>query len=254
MNLVTITHPAPPTFCGLTASNNAAGNAIAVEAGSSGAVVVAVGITNAGTNWPVSERYCRRKPPPTKTIHAFVVQMTNSLAVTWNTLLVGSGSEVGTGVAVESATATHAGRVHVVGGTSSDVGTGGSSFLNDTGFTGQPFQAFQASSSAAVFGFASTNAFYVALNVTTTPPTTAFATYFGGYGTDIANAVAVDSAGNAYMTGTSNSFGAGTVVGVTGFPTGGPACPVNPTVTFPKPIPPTPISSGHRYRQPERPS
>ena len=236
LSLVAVASPANTTFCGLSASNNAAGNAIAVEAGSGGTVVVAVGVTNAGTNWPVSHPIAA-EPAANENYHTFVVQMTNSLGVTWNTLLVGSGAEIGTGVAVESATSPHPGRVHVVGGTSSDVGTGGNSFLVNTGFSGQPFQGFQASSSAAALGFASTNAFYVAL-APGTAPTVAFATYFGGYGTDIANAVAVDTLGNAYMTGTSNSFGAGTVVGVTGFPTGGPACPVNPTVTFPAPIPP----------------
>ena len=238
LNLVTV--PVKPTatdtFCGLTASNNAVGNGIAWSAAGGGTVAV-VGVTNAGTNWPVSHPLAA-EPAANENYHAFVIDMTTGLGVTWNTLLVGAGAELATGVAVE--TAPHAGRIHVVGGTSSDVGTGGSSFLNNTGFKGQPFQATQASSVANTGGFGSTNAFYVAIDQIVAPatvPTAAFATYFGGYNTDIANAVAVDSLGNAYVAGTADSFGAGTVVGVTGFPAGGGGCPVNPVVTFPMPNP-----------------
>jgi len=232
-------------------SNNQTGSSFTAAYGIAtyAASAYVVGVTNAGSNWP-SAGPLETAPVNLPNDHAFLV-VAPGATPKLSTLLYGSGLDIATSVAVEQAGGAHPGRIHITGATSSGATSplGTSSFLANlpmvTGAS-QPVQAAQASSSGRY------NAFYLAVD--SSLKSVDYATLFGGYGRDVGNGVAVDPAGNGYVVGTSNSFGAGTVVG---FKTSGnvasePApnqftlvnpqgsgCPVNPAVIFPTPIPPS---------------
>ena len=243
-----LTATASVTMIGATpATQNGTSFTAAYGIAAYGGVPYVVGVTNAGSNWP-SVGALETAPVNLPNDHAFLVVGPGSPKL--STLLYGSGLDIATSVAVEQAGGAHPGRIHVTGATSSGATspTGESSFLANlpmaTGAS-QPLQAAQASSSGRF------NAFYVVVD--SGMKTVDYATLFGGYGRDVGNGVAVDPAGNGYIVGTSNSFGAGTVVGFNAggvatepapnqfsfvTPQGG-GCPVNPAVIFPTPVPPS---------------
>ena len=99
------------------------------------------------------------------------------------TTLTGSKNNVGNGIAVDAA-----GGIYVTGYTvSTDFSVGA--------IGGQPVQSS--------FGGGSSDAFIAKLNVVGTA--IVYATYLGGNGTDIGNSIAVDTLGNAYITGSTTS-------------------------------------------------
>src|SRR5262249_7654183 len=102
------------------------------------------------------------------------------------------GTEFAMGVAADASS-----NVHIVGATAS----GNNSFLTVLGGT-VVANAFQASNLSTT---GSPNAFYISVKGDLTAANGG--SLIGGYGTDIANAVAVDSNGRAYITGTTSSLG-----------------------------------------------
>ena len=101
------------------------------------------------------------------------------VVLAYSTYLGGSGEDGGNGIAVDAA-----GNAYVTGS------TGSANFPTTTG-------AFQ----AALGGVR--NAFVTKLNAT--GMTLAYSTYLGGSGNDFGFGIAVDAAGNAYVTGSTNS-------------------------------------------------
>jgi Beta-propeller repeat len=124
---------------------------------------------------------------------AFVAKLnTNGSALVYSTYLGGSADDFGQGIAVDSS-----GNAYVTGVTLS------------TDFpTASPLQAF--------YGGGSEDAFVAKLN----PAGSAlvYSTYLGSFGSDSGNGIAVDSSGNAYVTGRTNS---------TNFPTANPLQPLS---------------------------
>jgi len=174
--------------------NNDEGNAIAVQNGSPAIVgQTSSGSTTPGAGFPTVNPL---EPSPNNIApHAFVARLSAAGALQFSTLLSGGSLQPGvddaTGVAIEQAGA-NAGRIHVSGSTSS------SNFLGNMGFAANGAQ----NTLKSIIG--STNAFYVAIN----PTGSAFvyATFYGGGQTDVANGIAVDSNGKAYIAGTSSSW------------------------------------------------
>ncbi len=105
--------------------------------------------------------------------------------LTFSTLLGGSGNEVGRGIAVDAS-----GNVYIAGATSSGD-------LPVTGSSSQP--SYKGGSE---YG-APSDAFVAKLNATGTA--ISYVTYLGGTNIDWATAIAVDSSGNAYVTGFTDS-------------------------------------------------
>lgn len=127
---------------------------------------------------------------------AFVAKINPSVSggasLIWSTYLGGSGAEVGVAVAVD-----RAGSVYVTGGTNS------SDFPLQTPFQGSinnPFSCQQ-----GVYGLI----FAVGINcedafvtkLASTGDRLLYSSYLGGSNTDVADAIAVDAAGNAYVSG-----------------------------------------------------
>lgn len=113
---------------------------------------------------------------------AFVTKLNPSgSALLFSTLLGGSSEEIGNGIAIDGS-----GNIYVVGQTSS---------LNFP-----VANAFQGAPGVSDFCF---NGFVTKINPSV--PSFAFSTYLGGTGCDVANAVAVDSSGNVYVTGNTSS-------------------------------------------------
>ena len=111
-------------------------------------------------------------------------------ALVYSTYLGGDGNDLGYGIAVDSA-----GNAYVTGATSS------------TNFpTMNPLQP--------AFGGGNDDAFVTKINESGSA--LVYSTYLGGSGSDVAQGVAVDSSGNAYITGGTSS---------TGFPTANPVQP-----------------------------
>lgn len=106
---------------------------------------------------------------------AFVAKLSaNGAALLYATYLGGNGSDIGNGIAVDSS-----GNVYVVGTTFS---------------TNFPVQAaFQASKGAQQDAFLT--------KISTSGNSLAYSTYLGGNSADEGNGIAVDAAGNAYVTG-----------------------------------------------------
>jgi len=125
---------------------------------------------------------------------AFVTKLNpTGTALVYSTYLGGTGSDIGGGIAVDTA-----GNAYVTGST-------GSTFPTTAG-------AFQ-----TTFGGVY-DAFVTKLNPTGTA--LVYSTYLGGTGNDAGDGIAVDTAGNAYVTGFTES---------TDFPTTGPAPIRRPT-------------------------
>jgi hypothetical protein len=137
--------------------------------------------------------------------HAFASKINPAgTALVYSTLLGGSNVDVANAIGIDIF-----GDAFVVGGTQS------------TDFpTARALQPHNATPAAHV---GQHDAFVTVLNPTATALT--YSTYLGGEGDDIANAVAVDAAGHAFVAGVTNSFdtGAGGA-----FPTSGLAAPVQP--------------------------
>ncbi len=129
------------------------------------------------TNFPTKNPFQRHNAGGAD---AFVTKLDpTGSALVYSTYLGGSGFDAATGIAVDSA-----GNAYVTGGTAS------------TNFpTMNPFQA----ANAGFFG----NAFVTELSPTGSA--LVYSTYLGGSGGDNASGIALDSAGNAYVTGVTKS-------------------------------------------------
>ena len=110
--------------------------------------------------------------PYTASDDMFVARLTSAGALTWNTFLGGSGSDVGKGIAVDGS-----GTVYVAGDSNA---TWGSPVLAYTSSVRDAFAAKLTSAGALTWS-----------------------TFLGGSGQDTAAAIAVDGSGNAYVTGDS---------------------------------------------------
>jgi hypothetical protein len=162
------------TYLGRSRTDGGAG--IAVE--SSGDAYV-VGHTNS-VDFPVTpgafQTTCGN---PSSCGSAFVTEMNpTGTALVYSTYLGGSGSDAGTGIALDSA-----GNAYVTGSTGAGFPTTPGAFQTTFGGNG--------------------NAFVARLNATGSA--LVYSTYLGGSGGDAGNAIAVDSSDHAYVTGITNS-------------------------------------------------
>jgi hypothetical protein len=169
----------------LGGNNSDAGRAIAVD--SAGSAYVS---GSCGTNFPTTTGAFQRTPGTGGSSDAFVTKFNAAgSALVYSTLLGGNNVDFGYGIAVDSA-----GNAYVTGLTTS------------TDFpTANPFQSINAGGS-----FGNGNAFVTKLNASGTA--LVYSTYLGGsnisgqgHGGDTALAIAVDSAGSAYVTGSTAS-------------------------------------------------
>ncbi len=166
------------TYIGGTQTDG--GNAIAVD-GSGDAYVAGTTNSGSGSHFPITAGVVQSTPQGG--FDAFVLELGTTGALTFCTYLGGSGDDFAYGVAVDTS------GVYVVGGT-------GSTNFPDTS-TG--FQT-------AISG--TSNGFVTKLNLSGTA--FIYSSYLGGGTGDVANAVAVDSSNQAYVTGAtfnaSNNF------------------------------------------------
>jgi plastocyanin len=166
----------------LSGSNSAtAGNAIAVDSAGNTYIVGSTG----ATDFPTTSGAFQKNLTAT-TGNAFVTKLNPAgTALVFSTYLGGSGAtgrfDNATGVAVDSA-----GDVYISGATPS------------TDFPITPGSAYQ-----VVNGGTLSNAFFTKLDPTGS--TLLYSTYLGGSGTDSGAAIAIDSNGNAYVTGSARS-------------------------------------------------
>jgi hypothetical protein len=126
-------------------------------------------------------------PASLQFIDAFVTKLNfNGSALLYSTYLGGTGLEEGTGIAVDNI-----GNAYITGST------------NSTNFPATA-GAFQIVNHSTALG--SNNAFVTKLNTTLAGQASlVYSTYLGGSVADQALAIAVDSSGNAYVTGSANS-------------------------------------------------
>ncbi len=117
----------------------------------------------------------------------FVTKYSSAGSVVYSTLLGGSGTDQGVGIAVDTA-----GNAYVTGNTAS------SSFV----------PANPSGGAQAVYGGGSSDAFVAKLNPTATA--LVYFTYLGGTNSDFGQAIALDSTGNAYIGGYTASAGIAT--------------------------------------------
>ncbi len=147
--------------------------------------------------------------PGSTNTDAFVTKLnTTGTALVYSTYLGGSAADIGNGIAVDGA-----GNAYVTGSTASadNPGTPGV----DEGFP-TTVGAFQTTIGNP--GSTNTDAFVTKLNTTGTA--LVYSTYLGGSAADIGNGIAVDGAGNAYVTGsTASADNPGTPGVDEGFPT-----------------------------------
>jgi hypothetical protein len=166
------------------------GESIAVDSASR---VYITGLT-ASNNLPTKNAFQNSRQSSGEGTDAFIAVFNPALAngndtLLYSSFLGGSGDDIGKGIAVDSAR-----NAYVVGSTaSSDLDTkapaGQALPPLRAFFQGGPTDAFVAKIDTEVSGASSLT----------------YLTYFGGSGTDRAEAVAVDSAQRAYVTGASNS-------------------------------------------------
>ncbi|MGO9230914.1 MAG: SBBP repeat-containing protein [Bryobacteraceae bacterium] len=165
------------TYLGGTGTDS--GNAIAADAGGDAFVT---GSTTS-TNFPVLGPY---QSALKGTTNAFVAKIgavsatNNSVALIYSTYLGGNGNDEGLGIAVDKS-----GVVYVTGDTSS------------TNFPVTP-GTYQ-----STYGGGTSDAFVAQLDGS--GKTLQYATYLGGSGTDFGGSIAIDSAGNSYVTGGTSS-------------------------------------------------
>ena len=189
------------TFLG--GSGDDAGRAIAVDVVGNAYVT---GFTNS-TNFPTTSGAAQETRPagePAGITDAFVVKLNpQGSALVYGTYLGGTSSDVGLGIAIDAA-----GSAYVTGGT----------FSTDFPVT--------AGMSQMVLG-GGRDAFVAKLNGTGTARL--YSTFLGGAGNDVGNAIAVDTAGAAFVTGSTTC--AGPPCSIAGdFPTtGGVVQPIRPT-------------------------
>ncbi len=175
--------------------NNDTGNAIAVQGGNA----AVVGQTTSASS-VIGGAFPTLNPleanPNNIAPHAFVLTVNSTGALTFSTVLSGGallpGVDSANGVAMEQ-TGANAGRIHVVGTTSS------SNFIGNmpngaTLTTNAKFGTLNTSTG-------NSNAFYMAL--APNGASVVYATFSGGHQNDTGNAIAVDSTGKAYITGNS---------------------------------------------------
>jgi hypothetical protein len=169
---------------------NEYGNGIAVD--SAGNVYI-TGETDS-TNFPTKNPY-QANLGGEDAINAFVSVLNwsgSALSLMYSTYLGGSVSDGADGIALDSS-----GNVYVAG------------YATSTNFPTLPAnQNFSTGGAPNTSGLAgSENAFAAKLNPFASTPaqTLVYSTYLGGSGTDSANGIAVDSSGNAYVTGSTSS-------------------------------------------------
>lgn len=156
------------------------GYAIALEG--SGKIYV-TGYTKS-TDFPTANPVQPAHGGPASGEDAFVVRLdpsqSGSSSLIYSTYLGGNGSDIGNGIAVDSN-----GNVYVTGRT------------NSTNFpTVNPLQGDQPGD----------DAFVTKINPFQTPASQlVYSTYLGGFGSDVGDAIAVDSLGSAYVTGVTSS-------------------------------------------------
>jgi len=173
------------TFLG--GNNNDAGRAIAVDIAGNAYVT---GET-VSTNFPTISAYNTAFSGGTLYGDAFVTKLNpTGSGLAYSTYLGGTGEDQGLGISVDSS-----GNAYVTGRTNS------TNFPTTT-------TAFQ-----TLFGGGDADAFVTKLN--SAGNGLLYSTYLGGSGQDIGNSIAVDSMGNAYVTGQTSSG----VSGTTSFPT-----------------------------------
>jgi hypothetical protein len=180
---------------------NAAGSALVYSTylgGSGGDVGWGIAVDSAGsayiTGWTGSDFPTMNPLQPIfgGGVDAFVSKLNpDGSALVYSTYLGGSGGDVGYGIAVDSA-----GNVYVTGYTSS--------------------HNFPTESPQQKYKFGPSDAFVTKLN--SSGSALVYSTYLGGSGGDQGYGIAVDSAGNAYVTGWTSS---------TNFPTKNPLQPTN---------------------------
>ncbi|MGH2359940.1 MAG: SBBP repeat-containing protein [bacterium] len=172
------------TYLGGTGDDS--GNGIVVDAAGNAYVTGSTGSTNFPTTVGVFQ------PSASQLGDAFVtkVNSTGTAPLVYSTYLGGNGADVANSLAVDDTS----GNAFVTGNTTS------------TNFptAGSPFQI-----SNAGLG----DAFVSQLNATATAPLV-YSTYLGGNGSDIANSLVIDTAGNAYVTGSTASTNFPTTAGV----------------------------------------
>ena len=158
----------------LGGNGNDLGYGIAVDSAGNAYVTGATSSTNFPTMNPLQPAYGGGEDD------AFVSKISpTGSALVYSTFLGGSGSDVAQGVAVDSS-----GNAYVTGGTSS------------TGFpTTNPVQP--------AYGGGDDDAFVTKINPTGSA--LVYSTFLGGSGSDESQGVAVDSSGNAYVTGATSS-------------------------------------------------
>ncbi|MGB8064261.1 MAG: SBBP repeat-containing protein [Candidatus Sulfotelmatobacter sp.] len=159
------------TYVGGTGSDS--GNAIAVD-GSGNAYVAGATNSGSGSNFPITPGAFQASPQGG--YDAFVLELNSTgSALTFCTYLGGGGDDFAHGIAVDTS------GVYVVGSTAS------TNFPDTT-------SGFQ----TAISG--TSNGFVTKLNTSGTAPLI-YSSYLGGGSNDVANAVAVDSSNQAYVTG-----------------------------------------------------
>jgi beta-propeller repeat-containing protein len=154
-------------------SGDESANSIAVD--SSGDAFVVGGTTS--TNFPLHSAY---QSSYGGNADAFVFELNpNGSALTYSTYLGGSGADVALGVAVDSSGA------YITGSTASS-----------------DFPGTASSTLQHVYGGGSSDAFVTKLSPS---DTLVYSTYLGGSGLDVGGGIAVDSSGNAYVAGSTES-------------------------------------------------
>jgi hypothetical protein len=164
----------------LGGSSTDAGNAIAIDAAGNAYVT---GSTNS-TNFPTVNAYQSFKNGNPNVTNVFVTKLNATGGIIYSTYLGGNNNDAGNGIAVDAT-----GAAYVTGSTTSG-GLMMGHFPTTSG-------AYQTSYGGSGDGFVTK--FSPAGN------TLVYSTYLGGSGADQGNGIAIDAAGNAYVTGSTQS-------------------------------------------------